>query len=88
MDFLWQLFGGQWRSTHILSQRVRIQDDRDLQVVSTGPCRFVRHPMYVGVILFMICAPIVLGSWWALVTWRIGHNLVCDSNCAGGSNSD
>lgn len=48
-----------------LSQRVRIQDDRGHQVVSTGPYRFVRHPKYVGVIIFMLCVPIVLGSWWA-----------------------
>ena len=38
------------------------------QVVSKRPYRFVRHPMYAGVILYMICAPIVPGSWWALVT--------------------
>jgi protein-S-isoprenylcysteine O-methyltransferase Ste14 len=30
---------------------VRIQTDRDHRVVSTGPYRFVRHPMYVAIIL-------------------------------------
>src|SRR3982074_2474267 len=29
---------------------VRIQNDRDHTVVASGPYRFVRHPMYVGLI--------------------------------------
>ncbi len=54
-------------SNTFLSERVRIQDDRGHQVVSSGPYKYVRHPMYVGVILSVICVPIVLGSWWALI---------------------
>ena len=50
-----------------LSEQVRIQDDRGHQVVSEGPYKFVRHPMYVGVILAVICVPIVLGSYWAWI---------------------
>jgi protein-S-isoprenylcysteine O-methyltransferase Ste14 len=49
------------------SRYVRIQKDREHQVISTGPYRFVRHPMYVGVILWVIGVPLVLGSTWALV---------------------
>jgi protein-S-isoprenylcysteine O-methyltransferase Ste14 len=36
-------------------------------VCSSGPYAVVRHPMYAGAILFMIGAPIALGSWWGLL---------------------
>ena len=49
------------------SRYVRIQTDREHSVVSTGPYRYVRHPMYVGVILFVSSIPLMLGSLWALV---------------------
>jgi protein-S-isoprenylcysteine O-methyltransferase Ste14 len=50
-----------------LSTVVRIQDDRDHQVATTGPYQYVRHPTYVGTILFGLCIPLFLGSWWALI---------------------
>ena len=50
-----------------LSRMARIQDDRGQVVVTAGPYRFVRHPMYLGVILLFICMPVALGSWWALL---------------------
>jgi protein-S-isoprenylcysteine O-methyltransferase Ste14 len=50
-----------------LSTMVRIQDDRGQQVVTTGPYRYVRHPMYVGTIFFGLCIPLFLGSWWAFI---------------------
>jgi protein-S-isoprenylcysteine O-methyltransferase Ste14 len=39
----------------------------DQQVISTGPYRWVRHPMYAGVILFVLASPLALGSLWALI---------------------
>lgn len=59
-----------WRvmeANTFLSERVRIQEERGHRVITTGPYRYVRHPMYVGVILSMCCIPIVLGSWYALI---------------------
>jgi len=50
-----------------LSRYARIQKDRSQQVVTTGPYKYVRHPMYAAVIPFIICVALVLGSWWALV---------------------
>jgi protein-S-isoprenylcysteine O-methyltransferase Ste14 len=50
-----------------LEPTVRIQKDRGHQVVSSGPYRFVRHPMYVGLILQYIASPLMLGSKWAFV---------------------
>ena len=49
------------------SQIVRIQEERGHAVVSNGPYRFVRHPGYVGTILFELSTPVMLGSWWALI---------------------
>jgi protein-S-isoprenylcysteine O-methyltransferase Ste14 len=49
------------------SQIMRIQADRDHAVASGGPYQFVRHPGYVGTILFELFTPIMLASWWALI---------------------
>lgn len=45
---------------------VRIQTDRGHTVIKAGPYRFVRHPMYVGMILMYVATPLILGSLWAL----------------------
>jgi protein-S-isoprenylcysteine O-methyltransferase Ste14 len=46
---------------------VRIQKERGHVVITKGPYGFVRHPMYLGVILTGIAAPLILGSAWAFV---------------------
>ncbi len=46
---------------------VRIQTDRGHRVVTTGPYRFVRHPGYLGSIIYMLALPFALTSYWALV---------------------
>jgi protein-S-isoprenylcysteine O-methyltransferase Ste14 len=50
-----------------LSRMARIQDDRGQVVITAGPYRHVRHPMYLGVILLFLGTPVALGSWWALL---------------------
>ena len=50
-----------------LGRMVRIQEDRGHQVVTGGPYRYVRHPMYLGIILLFPGMALFLGSWWALV---------------------
>ena len=50
-----------------LSDVVRIQEDRGHTVCTTGPYKYVRHPMYVGVILLMLCFPFSLGSLYTLI---------------------
>jgi len=50
-----------------LGRMVRIQEDRGHQVVTGGPYRYVRHPMYVGIILLLPCVALFLGSWWAFI---------------------
>lgn len=45
---------------------VRIQHDRGHRVITSGPYRFVRHPMYVGMCVLYVSTGLVLGSLWAL----------------------
>jgi protein-S-isoprenylcysteine O-methyltransferase Ste14 len=45
---------------------VRIQTDRDHKVVSSGPYRIIRHPMYIGAILMFPGVALILGSILAL----------------------
>ena len=45
---------------------VKIQKDRGQTVISTGPYRYVRHPMYAGALIFFVGTSLLLGSWWGL----------------------
>jgi len=55
---------------------VRIQGERGHTVISSGPYWYVRHPAYVGMILVVLGAPIMLGAWWALIPGVISAVLV------------
>ena len=68
-----------FRENTYLSPVVRIQTDRGQTVVSTGPYRYVRPPMYAGFILFAVGTAFLLGSAYgligalvltALIAWR------------------
>jgi protein-S-isoprenylcysteine O-methyltransferase Ste14 len=52
-------------SNAYFSQIVRIQTERGHTVVSGGPYKYVRHPGYVGAIVYELAVPILLASWWA-----------------------
>lgn len=54
-------------SNAFFSTAVRLQADRGQQVCRSGPYRYVRHPGYVGFFLQAVCAPLLLGSLWALI---------------------
>jgi protein-S-isoprenylcysteine O-methyltransferase Ste14 len=43
-----------------------VQIEEGQRVISTGPYRLVRHPMYFGAVLMLLFTPLALGSWWAL----------------------
>ena len=49
------------------SQIVRIQKDRAHTVCKEGPYQVIRHPGYLGTLLFELSTPIMLGSLWALI---------------------
>lgn len=57
------------------SMAVRHQDDRGHKVVTSGPYRYVRHPAYVGTLLFELASPIMLGSIWALIPGIVSATL-------------
>ena len=59
-----------------LSTMVRIQTDRKQHVISTGPYGFVRHPLYLGCMLMMIGAPLLVGSIYSLISSLIGSILI------------
>ena len=68
-----------FRENPYLSPAVRIQSERAQRVVSTGPYRYVRHPMYAGFLVYTISTALLLGSGYgligglvliALVAWR------------------
>jgi protein-S-isoprenylcysteine O-methyltransferase Ste14 len=49
------------------STMVRIQKEREQQVISTGVYGFVRHPMYLGAVFMMFGGPLLLGSIGGLI---------------------
>jgi protein-S-isoprenylcysteine O-methyltransferase Ste14 len=61
--FTWAMVSNKFFST-----AVRLQMERGHSVASGGPYRYVRHPGYVGFILFTLATPLALGSLWGLVT--------------------
>jgi len=47
-----------------LERQVRVQTELDHHVITTGPYRVVRHPMYSGLLLLLPGCALVLGSAW------------------------
>jgi len=69
-----------FRENAYLALVVKVQEQRGQSVVSTGPYRYVRHPMYASMFLFFPGSALLLGSWWGLLlcvvllgllVWRI-----------------
>jgi len=63
-------------SNAFFSLAYRIQNERDHQVATGGPYRFVRHPGYSGTLAFELATPVMLGSLWALVPGVLTVGLV------------
>lgn len=61
--FLFRAF----RDNTFLSPLVRVQRERNQQLVTTGVYAFVRHPMYLGALLMFLGGPILMGSWFGIV---------------------
>ncbi len=69
-----------FRENAYLALVVKLQEERGQSVVSTGPYRYVRHPMYSSMFVFFPAGALLLGSWWGLLlgavllgllVWRI-----------------
>lgn len=59
-------------SNAFFSQIVRIQAERGHAVASGGPYRHLRHPAYLGAILFELAVPVLLASGWAAIPSALG----------------
>ncbi|MEJ2247450.1 MAG: isoprenylcysteine carboxylmethyltransferase family protein, partial [Acidobacteriota bacterium] len=46
---------------------VRIQTDRNHKVITAGPYKYIRHPGYVGASLWVLSAPLIVGSVYGLI---------------------
>ena len=55
------------RENTYLSRVVEIQEERGHKVITTGPYKIVRHPMYLAVIVLYICHCLALGSLYSLI---------------------
>jgi protein-S-isoprenylcysteine O-methyltransferase Ste14 len=56
-----------FRENAYLAPVVKLQQERGQSVVTTGPYRYVRHPMYSGMLVFFPAITLLLGSWWGLL---------------------
>jgi protein-S-isoprenylcysteine O-methyltransferase Ste14 len=63
-----------FRENSYLSPLVRIQHERGQTVVSTGPYKIVRHPMYAAIVVSVIGTSLLLGSWCGI---PFGFLLIC-----------
>src|SRR5471032_479434 len=63
MVVVWQTF----RFNTFAAPQVRVQTARAHRVVTDGPYRIVRHPMYAGAMVYLLGMPLLLGSWWGVV---------------------
>jgi protein-S-isoprenylcysteine O-methyltransferase Ste14 len=50
-----------------LSRVVEIQTERGHKVITTGPYKIIRHPMYIGAIVLFLSLPLALGSLYGLI---------------------
>jgi protein-S-isoprenylcysteine O-methyltransferase Ste14 len=55
------------RVNSYVSKIVEVRPDQGQKVVSEGPYRIVRHPMYVGFVILFMSIPLALGSLYALI---------------------
>jgi protein-S-isoprenylcysteine O-methyltransferase Ste14 len=69
--FLWAM-----TSNPFFSQIVRIQSDHGHTVAAAGPYRYVRHPGYVGMVVFELALSTLLASWWAILAGGVCASLL------------
>jgi protein-S-isoprenylcysteine O-methyltransferase Ste14 len=53
------------RENTYLSRFVEIQPGQ--RVITSGPYRFVRHPLYAAMSVYFVCVPLALGSFWGML---------------------
>lgn len=53
-----------FRENSFTSATIEVASEQ--KVITSGPYRWVRHPMYLGALLMLLFTPLALGSWVAL----------------------
>ncbi|WP_331373126.1 methyltransferase family protein [Sinorhizobium chiapasense] len=68
MALLLSIWFNYWtfRENSFAAPVVKIQKERAQSVVTTGPYRYVRHPLYASALIFVAGSSLLLGSWWGL----------------------
>jgi len=59
-----------------LSMYVQVAQERGHRVATSGPYRYVRHPMYVSLVVGWPALALLLGSYWALVPGLVASGLI------------
>jgi len=57
------------KSNSFAASTIRVEAGQ--RVISTGPYRLVRHPMYLGVDVWLLSTPVALGSYFALPVFAL-----------------
>jgi protein-S-isoprenylcysteine O-methyltransferase Ste14 len=57
-----------FRENSFAAPVVRLQSERAQRVIDSGPYSLVRHPMYASALLYLAGIPLLLGSWFGLLT--------------------
>jgi protein-S-isoprenylcysteine O-methyltransferase Ste14 len=59
-----------------LSSEARIQENRNHEVVTTGPYQYIRHPLYLTTVILWLTSPVIIGSWWGLIPATLAGTLM------------
>lgn len=54
-----------FRENSYTSGNITVEEEQP--VIATGPYAIIRHPMYAGMTLMVLFAPLALGSYWAVI---------------------
>jgi protein-S-isoprenylcysteine O-methyltransferase Ste14 len=57
------------KSNSFAAATIRVEPDQ--KVISSGPYRIVRHPMYLGADIYLLFTPVALGSYFALPVFAL-----------------
>jgi len=60
------LYAEVMRENEYLSRTVEVRENQ--HVIDTGLYGFVRHPMYAVTLWLFLAIPVLLGSWWSLLS--------------------
>lgn len=59
-----------------LSMYVQVAQERGHQVATSGPYRYVRHPMYFSLVISWPALAMLFGSYWALIPSLLASGLI------------